>query len=75
MQMEYPVANGLLTSDFYLINHDMIIDIHGPPHYANLTMKPIDSALYISRIIKRYHKHYVIIDYTQFNAFLTQGEK
>jgi hypothetical protein len=45
----------------------MIIDIHGPPHYTNLTMKPIDSSLYIDRIIHRYHRHYLVIDYTAFD--------
>ena len=45
----------------------MIIDIHGPPHYTNLTMQPIDSSLYIDRIIHRYHRHYLVIDYTAFD--------
>lgn len=67
------MANGLLTSDFYLETLDMIIDIHGPPHYTNLTMQPIDSSLYIDRIIHRYHRNYLVIDYTAFDQFLTAG--
>jgi hypothetical protein len=73
--MEFQVAGGLLSSDFYDSSRDMAIDIHGPSHYTNLTMKPVDSNLYIDRIVKKYHKHYLVIDYTTFNSFLTLGEQ
>jgi hypothetical protein len=36
-------------------------------------MQPIDSSLYIDRIIHRYHKYYLVIDYTAFDQFLTAG--
>jgi len=70
MHMEHPVAGGLISSDFYLENFDMVIDIHGPSHFTNISMKPIDSTLYIDRIVKRYHKHYIVIDYREFDHFL-----
>jgi hypothetical protein len=72
--MEYKIKGGLLSADFYYPKYDMIIDIHGPSHYTNLTLKPIDSTLYVDRIVKKYHKHYLTIDFTTFNMFLTKGE-
>jgi len=67
--MEFKVPDGLQTSDFYYESLDIVIDIHGPSHYTNLTMKIIDSTLYIDRIIKKYHKHYLAIDYTRSKNF------
>ncbi len=74
LQMEYPVANGLIESDFYISGDlDMVIDVHGPSHFKNLTMEPMDSMLYIDRIIRRYHKHYLIIPYTFFDSYMKEG--
>lgn len=51
----------------------MVIDIHGPIHYKNNSKIPIDSLLYTERIYRRYHKHYIDIDYEYFDTFLEKG--
>lgn len=71
LEIEKPVAGGLLTLDFYLGgDYDMIIDVHGPIHFRNQTLLPMDSMLYIDRIIKKYHKNYLVIPYQFFNDIL-----
>jgi hypothetical protein len=48
-QVEFPVAGGLLNSDFYVGgDFDLIIDIQGPTHFLNdgLLKNHIDSSLY-----------------------------
>jgi hypothetical protein len=76
LEIEKPVAGGLLTLDFYLGgDYDMIIDVHGPIHFQNQTLLPIDSMLYIDRIITKYHKNYLVIPYHFYNEImLRQGE-
>lgn len=71
LEIEKSIDNGLLTSDFYLGgDYDMIIDIHGPMHYRHKSLVPMDSMLYIHRIIKKYHKNYLIIPYTFYDDIL-----
>ncbi len=71
LEIEKKIAGGLLDSDFYLGGpYDMVIDIHGPIHYRNQTFKPMDSMLYINRIIKKYHKNYLVIPYNFYNNIL-----
>jgi hypothetical protein len=71
LEIEKPVAGGLLTLDFYLGgDYDMIIDVHGPIHYHNQTLLPMDSMLYIDRIVKKYHKNYLVIPYDFYNEIV-----
>jgi len=49
----------------------MAIDIHGPQHYRNQTSVPMDSMIYIHRIVKAYHKHYLVIPYQFYDSILT----
>jgi hypothetical protein len=74
LEIEKPVAGGLLTLDFYLGgDYDMIIDVHGPIHFHNKTLLPMDSMLYINRIIKKYHKNYLVIPYDFYNEIVSKG--
>lgn len=77
LEIEKSINNGLLTCDFYLGgDYDMIIDIHGPIHYRNQTSLPMDSMLYINRIIKKYHKNYLVIPYHFYDEIMKrEGEK
>ena len=71
LEIEKPVADGLLTLDFYLGGeYDMIIDVHGPIHFRNQTVLPMDSMLYINRIIKKYHKNYLVIPYQFYDDII-----
>ena len=71
VHLEYKILNGLSQADIYLKDLDMVIDIHGPVHYLNGTTTPIDSMLYMDRLIRRNHKYYVVIDYRSFDLILT----
>ena len=48
----------------------MVIDVHGPQHYRNNTGIPMDSMIYINRIVKAYHKHYLIIPYQFYDSIM-----
>ena len=63
VQMEKQIKNGMLQCDLYIGDIDMLIDIHGPCHYLNQTRVPIDSTLYLEKIYRRYHKHFIAISY------------
>lgn len=63
VQMEKHIRNGMLQCDLYIGDLDMLIDIHGPCHYLNRTRVPIDSTLYLEKIYRRYHKHFIAISY------------
>jgi hypothetical protein len=64
------IGNNLFNVDFYLEDLDMVIDVYGPAHYRNGTKEIMDSSLYIDRIVKKYHKHYLVIDYALYNTLI-----
>lgn len=85
MVLEKPMIGGLFNCDIYIPSLDMVIDVHGPVHYLNLNekkykdvkaeeLKMIDSALYVDRIYRRHHKHYMQIPYKFFDSYLRNEE-
>jgi hypothetical protein len=75
LEIEKSVGDGLLQCDIYIGGDiDIVIDIHGPLHYKAGTKEPIDSALYVERLYRKYHKRYLAIPYDYYDTILTQGE-
>jgi hypothetical protein len=35
IRLEHPIVDGLFYCDIYLPEIDLVIDVHGPYHYAN----------------------------------------
>ena len=72
IQSEMKVAN-ILQCDIYVKDIDMVVEIQGPAHYKNMTTELIDSSLYVHRIYRKYHKHFLSIPYDYYDSFLSYG--
>ena len=73
--MEKKVRNGMLMCDLYVKDIDLLIDLHGPCHYLQGTHTPIDSAMYVDRIYKKYHKHYIAVHFEKILMHTDMEEK
>ena len=74
----------IVVSGFVAISHgrrrttediDMIIEVYGYCHYLNNSETMIDSALYIHKIFRNYHKHFIIIGQYLNNYCLTENKR